>query len=245
MRKFLFTISVILCFFNMKCSDDELTEQEQDYQELMNLLDDINELAISVSCTDASDWTYTAYGAKACGGPQGFIPYSNQIDVNAFLQKVEEYTDLEKAYNTKWSIVSTCDLPQQPTGVKCENEQPVLSYSLVCDQNTIIDENMYSNLNSAHFNFVNVEIIDNCLNIEISASGCDGNNWEFNLVDSGDIVESLPEQRYLKLQLIKEELCDAVFKRTVSFDLTPIQVSGSDDIILNLEGLESSLNYKY
>ena len=35
------------------------------------------------------------------------------------------------------------------------------------------------------------------------------------------------------------------FERTVSFDLTPLQIDGSNEIILHLEDLESSLNYKY
>jgi len=247
MKKILFIASVLLCFVNMQCDEnDELTEQEEDRQELLTLFDDIYELSTSVSCTDASDWTYTAYGSKACGGPQGYIAYSNEIDTEAFLQKITIYTDLEEAYNVKWGIGSTCDLPQQPTGVKCENGNPVLKYSSTCDQSTIIDDALYANLESAHFTFTSAKIIDDCLKIEISSSGCDGNSWEFKLVDSGAVAESLPEQRYLKFQLVNTELCDAVFKRTVSFDLTPIQISGTNnEIILNIEGLESSLNYKY
>lgn len=106
----------------------ELTEQEEDHQELMELYDEIHDLLSGVSCTDAGDWTFTAYGAKACGGPQGYIAYSNQMDTAAFLQKVEAYTEAEKAYNIKWGISSTCDLPSQPKGVACVNGFPVLQY---------------------------------------------------------------------------------------------------------------------
>ncbi|MDO5968295.1 hypothetical protein Q4Q35_00610 [Flavivirga aquimarina] len=106
----------------------ELTDQEKDYRELMDLFDEIYKLSISVACTDANDWTFTAYGAKACGGPKGYIAYSTKIDTASFLQKVETYTNLEKAYNIKWGIVSTCDLPKHPVGVICENGHPVLEY---------------------------------------------------------------------------------------------------------------------
>ncbi|MFD1162856.1 hypothetical protein [Hwangdonia seohaensis] len=106
----------------------ELTEQEKDHQKLMDLYNEIYNLSISVSCTNAEDWTFTAYGAKACGGPQGFIAYSNQIDTDAFLQKVQAYNEAENAYNIKWEIVSTCDVPQQPKGVTCQNGFPVLTY---------------------------------------------------------------------------------------------------------------------
>ena len=106
----------------------ELTEQEEDHRKLMALFNEIYEQS-NVSCTNnASDWTFTAYGSKACGGPQGYIAYSTQIDTVAFLQKIEEYTNLEKAYNIKWGIVSTCDLPKQPKGVACENGYPILKY---------------------------------------------------------------------------------------------------------------------
>lgn len=129
--------------------------------------------------------------------------------------------------------------------MQCKEEGIKSSGDKVCGQTTIVNEEIYNNLVSANFMFVNAEIADDCLTIEISASGCDGNSWKFKLVDSGAIAESSPEQRYLKFQLINEEDCLAVFKRTVSFNLTPLQINGSHEIILHLEGLESSLNYKY
>ena len=106
----------------------ELTDQEKDHQELMALFNEIYNLSLSVSCEDAKDWTFSAYGSKACGGPQGFIAYSTKIDVEAFLDKVETYTALENTYNIKWGIISTCDLPQQPKVVECQNGYPVLNY---------------------------------------------------------------------------------------------------------------------
>lgn len=106
----------------------ELTEREKDHAELMELFNDLSAISLSVSCDNENDWTYTAYGAKACGGPKGFIAYSNKIDTDAFLQKIAVYTNLEKAYNEKWGIVSTCDLPKQPKDVECNNGYPVLKY---------------------------------------------------------------------------------------------------------------------
>lgn len=107
---------------------NELTDREKDHRALMDVFDEIYELSISVTCSDSSDWSFVAYGAKACGGPQGYIAYSKNIDVEAFLQKVEAYTNLEKAFNEKWSIFSTCDLPAQPKSVSCSNGYPILNY---------------------------------------------------------------------------------------------------------------------
>ena len=128
---------------------------------------------------------------------------------------------------------------------QCEDENDDLLPS-DCDFTTVIDKSEYDNLESANFTFGNVEIIGDCLTINVGASGCDGNTWQYMLVDSGAIAESSPEQRYLKFQLINNELCLAVFSKTVSFDLSPLQINNTtNEVLLNIEGLETPLRYKY
>ncbi len=105
-----------------------LSQQEQEHRALMDLFDEIYSIANSITCTDASDWNYTPYGSKACGGPQGYIAYSNQIDVPAFLTLVDSYTQAEHFYNIQWGIVSTCDVTPQPMSVSCESGSAVLNY---------------------------------------------------------------------------------------------------------------------
>lgn len=129
--------------------------------------------------------------------------------------------------------------------MQCHDDDSGRPFGDVCDITTIIDQDLYENLNSANFTFIGAEIINDCLYIEIGASGCDGSTWGFKLVDSGAVAESLPEQRYLRFQLTNEELCAAYFERTITFDIKPLQVIGSNEIILHIEGLESSLSYKY
>lgn len=128
--------------------------------------------------------------------------------------------------------------------VLCEDVDDV-DYISFCDETTIVDNDLFENLNTVNFTFIDAEIVDNCLSLEIGASGCDGNTWGFNLVDSEAIAESSPEQRYLKFQLINDEACLAYFERIILFDLTPLQINGSNEIILHIEGFDSSLNYKY
>ena len=106
----------------------ELTEQEKDHKNLMELFNEITNIANSTSCLDNSGWNFTAYGSKACGGPQGYIAYSNQIDVVSFLQLVEDYTEEEHQYNIKWGIVSTCDITPQPISIECQNGIPILIF---------------------------------------------------------------------------------------------------------------------
>ena len=127
--------------------------------------------------------------------------------------------------------------------MQCEDHDDV--FELTCDFVTTIDKTKYDNLETASFTFITAEIVGDCLILQIGASGCSGDNWSFNLVDSGAIAESSPEQRFLKFQLINNEMCLAFFERTVSFDLSPLQINGSNETILHIEGLESSLHYKY
>ncbi|QOD59922.1 hypothetical protein H9I45_11255 [Polaribacter haliotis] len=106
----------------------EITEQEKDHLQLMELFSEIQTLSRNESCTNSNDWNYVAYGSKACGGPQGFIIYSTKINTTNFLQKVANYSKVEKEYNVKWSVVSDCSIPNEPKSIECKNGYPVLKY---------------------------------------------------------------------------------------------------------------------
>jgi hypothetical protein len=108
----------LLLFLVVSCSIEN-DNQNDDLAALQVMFEEIQTLATSVSCT---------YGSKACGGPQGYIAYSNQINVAYFLSLIEEYSTAEREYNIRWGIVSTCDIPEIPTGVSCQNGSAVLIY---------------------------------------------------------------------------------------------------------------------
>ena len=118
-------ILLVLPLLVFGCDD---ANQEEELAMLTEMRLEIEELAESTACTDPTDWSFTAYGSKACGGPQGYLAYPVTIDTEAFLKKVERYTQAEDKYNRKWNIVSTCDLPSEPSGVSCENGKPILEY---------------------------------------------------------------------------------------------------------------------
>ncbi|WP_178989757.1 hypothetical protein [Winogradskyella schleiferi] len=109
----------------------------------------------------------------------------------------------------------------------------------------IIDNNAYETAESDYYSVVNIVFNGDCLTLDLSASGCDGNTWEFTLIDSGNIAESMPPQRYLKLSLFNNEACLAVFSREESFDLTPLRVDGTNEVLLNIEGFEEPILYAY
>ena len=110
------------------CSEDIETTKEQDAQKLELLFAEIKTLSTSVACVDSSEWTFTAYGSKPCGGPIGYIAYSSKIDTVFFLRKIDEYTVAQENFNKKWGIISDCTVTPVPSDVVCSNGKPVLEY---------------------------------------------------------------------------------------------------------------------
>ena len=106
----------------------ELSTQEKEHNDLMVMFDEIQNLVRAIACNDGSNLTFTAYGTKACGGPQGYIAYTSHIDTVAFLKKIELYTEAEKEFNITWGIISDCSISPQPIAVECNNGYPTLIY---------------------------------------------------------------------------------------------------------------------
>ncbi len=113
-----------ICF---SCSNDELT-QEQESQNLSLLFSEIENMATSVTCSDSSEWAYTSYGNKPCGGPVGYIAYSTNINTIQFLEKIEEHRVKQLEFNIRWKLISDCLAPSQPIEIVCENGNAILKY---------------------------------------------------------------------------------------------------------------------
>lgn len=123
MKKYLVILTCVLTAAFTSCEKDDVENvRERDEQRLEDLYNEIKEIAESVTCEDSGEWEFTALGAKACGGPVGYIAYSNTIDTEAFLDKVKLYTELQNQYNIDWEIISDCSTPAKPIGVECNEE---------------------------------------------------------------------------------------------------------------------------
>ncbi|GGF17233.1 hypothetical protein [Flavobacterium limi] len=131
MKKLSFIVFIV-SFIAVSCSNDE-NSQEEDSQKLDKMYDEIvaASLANSEPCTNPQEWSYVATGAKACGGYATYVVYSKKIDTEKFLEKIKKYSDAQKEYNKKWGAISDCAmLVVEPTGIKCSEGKPVLTYSL-------------------------------------------------------------------------------------------------------------------
>lgn len=110
------------------CNNNNGLSQEQEAQNLNELFFKIENLSTSENCDNSAEWTFTSYGSKACGGPVGFIAYSTNIDTELFLKRIEEHRIAQEKYNQKWDIISDCSVPAKPSGINCENGNPVFEY---------------------------------------------------------------------------------------------------------------------
>ncbi|MEM8999527.1 MAG: hypothetical protein AAGB24_04620 [Bacteroidota bacterium] len=126
----------------------------------------------------------------------------------------------------------------------CNSDDSEVPTSSICDALTIINANRFNNTSTENYTILNATISGDCIEIELSSGGCDGNTWGVELIDSGGIAESLPEQRFLVLDLDNTELCDAIVIRSYTFELTPLQID-SEEILLNLATFEGQLSYRY
>ncbi|MFI2743299.1 hypothetical protein ACG2LH_11200 [Zhouia sp. PK063] len=116
----IFFISCLLLIISCGTQQHETT-QDEEQEALITQYQEITEMAKSESCEDAANWKFTPIGAKACGGPTGFIAYSKKINEDDFLKKVATYTNNQKTYNKKWGIVSDCMAIKPPQDVSCTN----------------------------------------------------------------------------------------------------------------------------
>lgn len=112
------------------CKDTMKNSMKEDQDRLDIQLKDIQNMSMAQQtvCQNASEWRFTAIGAKGCGGAIGYITYTTKIDTVAFINKVKVYTNQQQEFNKKWNIGSDCSLVLHPKGLACENGKPKLVY---------------------------------------------------------------------------------------------------------------------
>jgi len=118
---------LILIGLLLSCKKEGTSTQEQDEKALQELASIIMEMT-AVDCADASQWAYTAFGDKPCGGPAEYIAYPTSINTTHFLNLVKEHQQAAREYNQRWGLISDCMVVGSPKAVICENGKAVLEY---------------------------------------------------------------------------------------------------------------------
>lgn len=131
------------------------------------------------------------------------------------------------------------------TVLACQDEEVTPPLPFACDSILTVDADFYQNAPTDDLFILSASIEDHCLDVEFSATGCDGISWEIQLLDANVILESLPVQRNIRLSLSNLELCDFIPTRNISFDLSSAQIVEYNEIYFNLQGWEEALLYSY
>lgn len=124
----------------------------------------------------------------------------------------------------------------------CESE--TIDPNPDCPERVEISSKLYAEAPSDELSILSAVISGDCLEIEFTASGCDGSAWEIKLIDADVIMESYPVQRNIRISLKNQEECDAVITKELSFDISPLQLD-YDKILLNLTNSGDQLLYEY
>jgi len=116
-----------------------------------------------------------------------------------------------------------------------------------CDKDVIVDATEFENAPNDHVAIIDMKIVDNCLKLKFSASGCDGSSWNVELIGWGNYDKSYPPQTTLRLSLDSKEDCHAVITKEVSFNLEPLveyfRLHGTNKLYLNISG--KGILYEY
>ena len=115
----------------------------------------------------------------------------------------------------------------------------------LCGPVAVIDSGQFSSATTELLDVMSIDINQDCFELTIGSSGCDGDSWGVSLFDAGVVLESFPVQRNLVISLFNEELCDGYFTRDYTFDISNLQVGESGTVLLNISNTGEQISYEY
>ncbi len=116
MKSLAFVFALLLIVSACDSSPIGAIGQEKDQKSLDELMLEIETLIADKSCSKSSNCQVIAYGAKACGGPQGYLVYaSDNVDIAQLQSLVDKYTAMEVEMNEKYDVISDCALMEAPS----------------------------------------------------------------------------------------------------------------------------------
>ena len=122
--------------------------------------------------------------------------------------------------------------------ISCSSDEEI-----TCELPVLNDRDRYMATETESYSITEARITGNCLEVSLSASGCNGDSWEVELIDAG-IKASRPEiTRFLKISLINPEDCEAYIHKNYSFRIGGLKENAEEELILKLEGWDGELRF--
>lgn len=128
--------------------------------------------------------------------------------------------------------------------IGCNSDDDNVSSSLENSNVILVDDDLFLNAPNDKFEIIVASISDNNLNITLFYGGGCGNIY-YDLVTGNDYLETTPIQKNIRIAFDDKDNCEAGIELELSFDLTQIQVSNTDRIIINLDNWEDQIEYNY
>ena len=119
-----FILKIILLAFvlqSMQCEEDNVIYDDITQEQLNIKKQEILNYIATFSCADASSCNSIAFGAKPCGGPREYLVYPNTVNQTTLETLVNEYHEMDSAFNTQTGAVSDCMVVGPPNTVGCVN----------------------------------------------------------------------------------------------------------------------------
>lgn len=114
-----------------------------------------------------------------------------------------------------------------------------------CEESAVLDATKFPQISTGNYTISNVAVNGDCLEITVGSSGCNPNNWNMNFIGVASLTNIFPPLFQAKVELINNEACSAVFQKTVSFDLTPFQIAGQNQVQIQIQGWNTNIMYNY
>lgn len=108
--------SLALCVLAAGCDFPDLAPGPLELQaRLDELAVEIDDLVGDGSCEDADGCSATAFGARACGGPESYLVYcADEVDEALLDELVDEFNQLARIQVSRSDSVSICTLVEEP-----------------------------------------------------------------------------------------------------------------------------------
>jgi len=107
-----------------------------------------------------------------------------------------------------------------------------------------VNDNLYSAAPNDDFEIIQANVVNDNLNVTILYGGGCG-NVIYDLIAPSDFIGSNPLEKNMRLAFSDKDNCEALIELELSFSIEQIQVTESDQIIINLERWENQIEYNY
>lgn len=128
--------------------------------------------------------------------------------------------------------------------ISCSNDDDGPDSPLENSTTIRVDDDLFSNAPDDDLWITAATITGNMLNITIDYGGGCGEVF-YDLVTDDNYTATDPIQKNIRLAFDDKDNCEASVELQLSFDLTAIQLSSTDSLLINLDGWAEQIEYPY